>query len=93
MADHMDDWVGRQTIITNSGVKESIVNNALSALRERKIILHNARSRGEYRLPTRSFAVWIKARETQKKAGPALSLGDTASVINVLAVPPKASER
>lgn len=89
MADHMDEWVGRQTIITNSGVKESIVNNALSALRERKIILHNARSRGEYRLPTRSFAVWIKARETQKKAEPALSVGDTASVINVLAEPLK----
>ncbi len=41
MADHMDEWVGRQTIITNSGVKKSIVNNALSALRERKIILSN----------------------------------------------------
>jgi hypothetical protein len=91
MADHMDEWVGRQTIISNSGVKESIVNNALSALRERKIILHNPRSRGEYRLPTRSFAVWIKARETQKKAEPALSVGDTASVINVLAEPAKGS--
>lgn len=87
MADHMDEWVGRQAIITKSGVKESIVNNALSALRERKIILHNPASRGEYRLPTRSFAVWIKARERQKQAEPALSMGDTASVINVLAEP------
>ncbi|MCA1400036.1 ATP-binding protein [Bradyrhizobium sp. BRP56] len=92
MADHMDDWVGRQTIINSSGVKESIVNNALSALRERKIILSNPRARGEYRLPTRSFAVWIKARETQKKAEPALSVGDTASVINVLAPKPGANE-
>ena len=84
MADHMDEWVGRQTIISKSGVKESIVNNALSAMRDRKIILLNPRSRGEYRLPTRSFAVWIKALETQKKAEPALRTGDTLSVINDL---------
>jgi hypothetical protein len=87
MADHMDEWVGRQIIIAKSGVKETIVSNALSALKERKIILVNPRSRGEYRLPTRSFAVWIKAREAQKKAEPALSTGDTASVINVLQDP------
>jgi hypothetical protein len=92
MADHMDEWVSRRTIINSSGVKESIVNNALSALRERNIILSNPRSRGEYRLPTRSFAVWIKARETQKKAEPALSVGDTTSVINVLAGQNGASE-
>ncbi|OPH84439.1 AAA family ATPase [Nitrobacter vulgaris] len=84
MADHMDDWVGRQTIINRSGVKPSIVNNALTALRDRKIILLNPRVRGEYRLPTRSFAVWIKARESQKKAEPALSQGDTQTAVNVL---------
>jgi hypothetical protein len=92
MADHMDDWVSRATIIASSGVKQSTVNNALSALRDRKIILHNPGARGEYRLPTRSFAVWIKARETQKRAEPALSVGDTSSVINVLAPIPRASE-
>jgi hypothetical protein len=43
MADRMDEWIGRQEIISRSGVKESIVTNALSALRERKIILLNPR--------------------------------------------------
>lgn len=74
MANHMDEWVGRQEIIRGSKVKESIVNNALKALRDRKIILHNPAERGEYRLPTRSFAVWIKAREAQRN-NDAISIG------------------
>jgi hypothetical protein len=66
MADHMDGWIGRQEIIERSGVRERIVDNALHALKERKIILSNPRARGEYRLPTKSFAAWIKVREAGK---------------------------
>jgi hypothetical protein len=66
MADQMDGWIGRQEIIERSGVRERIVDNALHALKERKIILSNPRARGEYRLPTKSFAAWIKVREAGK---------------------------
>ena len=68
MAESMDNWITRPEIIGRSKVKERIVDNALHALKERKIILANPRVRGEYRLPTRSFAVWIKAREEAKVA-------------------------
>ncbi|WP_167532093.1 ATP-binding protein [Rhodopseudomonas palustris] len=66
MAESLDGWVSRQAILERSKVKEKIVDNALHALRERKIIFLNPRVRGEYRLPTKSFAVWIRAREEQK---------------------------
>jgi hypothetical protein len=41
MAESADDWVGRQSIIKASGVREKIVDNALRVLRERRIILLN----------------------------------------------------
>jgi hypothetical protein len=68
MAENMDGWLSRPEIIKRSGVKERTVDNALHALKERKIIVANPRVRGEYRLPTRSFAVWIKAREEAQAA-------------------------
>ncbi len=74
MSAHMDKWVGRQKIIEQSGVKERTVDNALAALKDRNIILSNARSRGEYRLPTRSFAVWIRVKETTQVGGEIRSL-------------------
>ena len=46
------------------------MENALRALKERNIILQNDMKKGEYRLPTRSFAAWIKARKSaEKQAG------------------------
>ncbi len=67
MAESLDAFIPRPEIIKKSGVKEKIVDNALKALKERKIIIPNERVRGEYRLPTKSFAVWIKARETVRQ--------------------------
>jgi hypothetical protein len=61
MSDFGDQWVPRGEIIRISNIKESQVNNALNALRSRNIILLNEQKKGEYRLPTRSFAAWIKA--------------------------------
>jgi hypothetical protein len=63
MADSSDSWVSRPNIIRASGVKERIVDNALRVLKDRRIIIQNERVRGEYRLPTKAFAAWIKARE------------------------------
>lgn len=81
MAESLDGWVDRQTIITRSGVKERTVDNALRALKDRNIVIPNERVRGEYRLPTKSFAVWIKAREaarlSQTERGPQLPGIDT----------------
>lgn len=61
MAQHGDSWVSRRDIIRTSGVKESQVNNALSALKARDVIVADESRQGFYRLPTRSFAAWINA--------------------------------
>lgn len=66
MAEHLDRWVPRATILATSDVKTTQVTNALKALRERNIILTNPERQGEYRLPTQSFAVWIKALAAKK---------------------------
>lgn len=68
MAEHLDGWVARGEIIRTSGVKETQVTNALRMLRERRIIISNDQKQGEYRLPTRSFAVWIKALQAKQDA-------------------------
>ena len=67
MAERSDGWISRSEIIKSSGVKETQVTNALKALRERQIILSNDNKQGEYRLPTKSFAVWIKALNEKRR--------------------------
>jgi hypothetical protein len=67
MADKMDNWMSRAQIIKASGVKDTQVTNALKALRERGVIILNDEKSGEYRLPTKSFAVWIKALAAKRK--------------------------
>jgi hypothetical protein len=66
MAAHGDDWVARKDIIAESEVSESSVTNALSALKDRKIIMVEDGRRGFYRLPTKSFAAWINAFRSAK---------------------------
>lgn len=70
MAPYGDEWVTRQTIIKESKVSETNVNNALSALKAKNIIIQDETRRGIYRLPTRSFGAWINAiKATKDKAG------------------------
>jgi hypothetical protein len=64
MAESLDDWVSRPEIIKRSSVKPRTVDNALHSLREKNIILRNERVKGQYRLPTKSFAAWIRALES-----------------------------
>jgi len=68
MSDQLDDWVDRKDIRKASGLKETTLNNAISALKKRNIIVAKQGTKGTYRLPTKSFAVWIsaytKAKET-----------------------------
>jgi hypothetical protein len=66
MSDHDDSWVNRSTLISESGLKAATVDNALRALKLKDIIVQDDSRAGVYRLPTRSFAVWISLR---KRAG------------------------
>lgn len=61
MAEYGDAPVKRKDIVASSGVKDTQVTNALRALKERGIILADESRPGVYRLPTKSFAVWINA--------------------------------
>jgi len=68
MSAHMDGWVTKDQLRKESGVKETKLTNGLAALKQRNIILAKDGERGIYRLPTRSFAVWIRAMSQATKA-------------------------
>lgn len=72
MAEHGDTWVSRATIISESGVTETKVNNALQALKSKEVILQDEKRRGHYRLPTNSFAAWINAIRAARAKSDAL---------------------
>lgn len=61
MAQNPTEFTSRQDIIKKSGLKTHTVNNALSAMRKKNIILAKSGEKGQYRLPSRSFATWILA--------------------------------
>jgi hypothetical protein len=61
MAKHGDEWMQRQDIIRESGVKQAIVDNALRALKQKGVIVPDDTRQGVYKLPTLSFAAWINA--------------------------------
>ena len=60
MADKLDDWITKAEIRAGFKGKESTLNNALKALRDRHIILAKEGERGVYRLQHKAFAIWIK---------------------------------
>ena len=60
MADKHDGWVTKAEIKEKFDGKESTLDNAIQALRERHIILSQEGQRGVYRLQHRGFALWIK---------------------------------
>jgi hypothetical protein len=62
MAPHFDNWVTKSEIRKEAAqLKASTLDNALSALRSRGIIVRKPGTKGTYKLPSRSFAVWIRA--------------------------------
>ena len=65
MSQKLDGWVTKAEIRREAKIKESTLNNAISSLKRRKIIIPKPGRKGEYKLPNKSFAVWIKAY-TQK---------------------------
>ena len=60
MADDLDNWVSRDKIKSQFKGADSILNNAIKALRDRHIILSKEGERGMYRLQHKGFALWIK---------------------------------
>lgn len=68
MADDMDGWVERATIIQRSGLKAGTVDNALRALKGKNVIVWEGSNRGRYRIPTKAFAVWIRGRRLARQA-------------------------
>lgn len=60
MAGDLDGWVTRAKIKERFKGKDSTLNNAIKALRDRHIILSKEGVKGVYRLQHKGFALWIK---------------------------------
>ena len=60
MADHLDEWVSKDTIREHFKGSKTTLDNAILALRQRTIIVSKEGVRGVYRLQNKGFAVWIK---------------------------------
>ncbi len=67
MAQHITADVTRQQILRESGLKEHTVQNAIAALKKRGSIIPVKGRAGVFRLPSRSFAVWIQAFKAVEK--------------------------
>lgn len=62
MAKQIDGWVTKGAIRKEAPrLKPSTLDNALSALKTRGIIIPKKGTKGTYKLPSRSFAVWLRA--------------------------------
>ena len=60
MADNENRWVTKKEIRSKFRGKDSTLDNAIHALRDRKIILSKEGVLGVYRLQHRGFAFWMK---------------------------------
>jgi hypothetical protein len=67
MAVNLDDWVTKPEIRKKVSMKGSTLDNAIAALKKKHIILPKPGVAGSYRLPTKSFAVWIRALTKAKE--------------------------
>ena len=67
MANSENRWISKQDIRAAFRGKTSILDNAIHALRDRKIILAKEGERGMYRLQHRGFAFWIRLYTTDPR--------------------------
>lgn len=65
MAKNLDNWVSKSEIRREFKGKESTLDNALKALRDRHIIMSKEGERGTYRLQHKGFALWITYYSSQ----------------------------
>jgi len=62
MAKQFDQWITKAQIRKEApGIKSYTLDNALSALKSKGIIVPKKGTKGTYELPSRSFAVWLRA--------------------------------
>jgi len=61
MAPSGDSYVTKAKIREITGLQGATLTNALSAMSKKHIILRHPEKRGEYRLPTQTFALWLRA--------------------------------
>ena len=61
MAENLDAWVSKKEIRKKFKGSTTNLNNAVKALRDRKIILSKEGELGTYRLQHKGFAVWIRS--------------------------------
>lgn len=59
MAQNLDSWTSRKEIKEEFKGKDTTLNNAIRALRERHIIISKEGVKGIYRLQHKGFALWI----------------------------------
>lgn len=61
MASDNDNYVTKKQIADRTGLKQATLTNALAALKKRNIIRAKPGIHGSYKLPSRSFAAWLRA--------------------------------
>ena len=69
MAGNLDGWTRKSEIRKAIHIKEPTLNNAIRALKNKHIIIPKPGAAGVYRLPTKSFAVWIRAFTKAREEG------------------------
>jgi AAA ATPase-like protein len=57
-----DGWTTKEEIRQATGLRETTLGNAIHTLKDKEIIAAKLGEKGVYRLPTQSFAAWIRAR-------------------------------
>ena len=67
MAEKLDDWVSKTFIKKRFKGQPATLNNAISALRTRGIILSKEGAKGYYRLQDKGFAWWIVMNQQKEK--------------------------
>jgi DNA-binding IscR family transcriptional regulator len=67
-----DGWTTKEQIRKATGLKETTLGNAIHILKEREIIAPKLGEKGVYRLPSLSFAAWIRARNSGDELGKSL---------------------
>ena len=68
MAQNFNEWISKKEIREKFQGSETVLSNALKALKDKRIILPKEDERGFYRLEQRGFALWIKFMTTDPKA-------------------------
>ena len=56
-------WASKKTIYKDTNIKQSIISNALRKFLSEKIVINNPKIKGEYKLPSGSFGVWVNLQE------------------------------